>query len=95
MVGAAKPHRGGARSRRRCDGVGGAVGVHQLRWEPAGGIPEPVPLVEIDLADLRVVDEQAVVELGAQPGRGPVGGASPGGWLSNKTAGQTVGSVGD
>ena len=76
MMGAVRPHRGGARSRRRCDGVGGAVGVHQLRWEPTGGIPEPVPLVEIDVADLRVVDEQPVVELGAQPGRvelvGPV-----------------------
>src|SRR3712207_8622872 len=38
-----------------------------------------MPLIEVDAGDVRVVDQEPVVDLGAEPGRRPVGAPGPGG----------------
>jgi len=76
--GAAKPHRNGRVAvGAPVDPGGDGVVVDQRRREAAGSIAKPLPLLAVGRGDVGIGDQQSVVDLSAQPGRGPVRAAGP------------------
>src|SRR6185312_14595009 len=76
--GAGKPHRDLRTARgARTDPGGSGVVVDQGSRKAAAGIPQPLPLLTVGGGDVGIGDEQSVVDLGAQPGRGPVRAPGP------------------